>query len=152
MAIRKIITIGDETLRKVSKEVEVINKRTITLLDDMIQTLWEAQGAGLAAPQVGVLKRIFVADCGQGLVEFINPVITEMSGEQDGPEGCLSVPDRPNDTVKRPMYVTVEAIDRNGKPFTMKASGLMARCICHETDHLDGILYIDKMNKPEVKK
>ncbi len=146
MAIRRVLKINEETddakLRKRSREVDVINKRIITLLDDMAQTMREANGVGLAAPQVGVLRRVVVADAGDGLVEFINPVLVEWSGEQCGPEGCLSVPDR-QEEVKRPMYVTVDAIDRNGQPFTMKASGLMARCLCHEIDHLDGVLYID---------
>ena len=142
MAIRKIVKIGDSKLRKRCREVEVIDRRIITLLDDMTDTLREAQGVGLAAPQVGVLRRVVVADAGDGLIEFINPVIVEWSEEQTGPEGCLSVPDR-QEEVTRPMYVTVEAVGRDGKPFTLKASGLMARCLCHETDHLDGVLYID---------
>lgn len=142
MAIRNIVEIGDALLRKQSRPVTIIDKRIITLLDDMAQTMYEAQGVGLAAPQVGVLRRVIVIDCGEGRIELINPVLTAWEGQQEDPEGCLSVPDR-REQIKRPMQVTVEAIDRAGNPFTMKVSGLTARCLCHEIDHLDGILYVD---------
>ncbi len=145
MAIRDIVKLGEPVLRKTSRPVEVIDKRIITLLDDMVQTLYASGGVGLAAPQVGVLRRVVVADCGDGLVELINPVLVESSGSQTGEEGCLSVPGRSSE-MTRPMYVTVEAVDREGKPFTLKVSGLMARCMCHEIDHLDGTLYIDYEN------
>ena len=148
MALRKIVTDEDPLLRKVSREVGTPNDRTKALLDDMIDTLRYAEGVGLAAPQVGILRRIFIINVGieegrDEFVEFIDPVITETSGEQDGAEGCLSVPGRQGNVV-RPDKVTVEATDRNGKRFTYTGTGLMARCLCHENDHLDGILYVDK--------
>ena len=148
MALRKIVTDEDALLRKVSREVGTPNDRTRALLDDMIDTLREAEGVGLAAPQVGILRRIFIINVGieedrEEYVEFIDPVILETSGEQDGAEGCLSGPGRQGN-VKRPDVVKVEATDRNGKRFTYTGTGLMARCLCHEYDHLDGILYVDK--------
>lgn len=148
MALRKIVTDEDALLRKVSREVGTPNDRTRALLDDMIDTLRDAEGVGLAAPQVGILRRIFIINVGieedrEEYVEFIDPVILETSGEQDGAEGCLSVPGRQGN-VKRPDVVKVEATDRNGKRFTYTGTGLMARCLCHEYDHLDGILYVDK--------
>lgn len=148
MALRKIVTDEDPLLRKVSREVGTPNDRTKALLDDMQDTLRDAQGVGLAAPQVGILRRIFIINVGieedrEEFVEFIDPVILETSGEQDGAEGCLSVPGRQGN-VKRPNKVTVEATDRNGKRFKYTGTELMARCLCHEYDHLDGILYVDK--------
>ena len=148
MALRKIVTDEDPLLRKVSREVGTPNDRTKALLDDMIDTLKYAEGVGLAAPQVGILRRIFIINIGieegrDEFVEFIDPVIVKTSGEQDGAEGCLSVPGRQGNVV-RPDKVTVEATDRNGKRFTYTGTGLMARCLCHENDHLDGILYVDK--------
>lgn len=148
MALRKIVTDEDPLLRKVSREVGTPNDRTKALLDDMIDTLRYAEGVGLAAPQVGILRRIFIINVGieegrDEFVEFIDPVIVETCGEQDGAEGCLSVPGRQGNVV-RPDKVTVEATDRNGKRFTYTGTGLMARCLCHENDHLDGILYVDK--------
>ncbi len=148
MALRKIVTDEDPLLRKTSREVGTPNDRTRALLDDMQDTLKDAQGVGLAAPQVGILRRIFIVNVGieedrEEFVEFIDPVILETSGEQDGAEGCLSVPGRQGN-VKRPNKVTVEATDRNGNRFTYTGEGLMARCLCHEYDHLDGILYVDK--------
>jgi peptide deformylase len=142
MAIRNIVKIGDDLLRKTSRPVTIIDKRMITLLDDMAQPMYEAQGVGLAAPQVGVLRRVVVAACGEGLIELINPQLVAWEGSQTDCEGCLSVPDRREEIV-RPMRVTVEAIDRKGQPFTIKVSGLTARCLCHEIDHLDGVLYVD---------
>lgn len=143
MAIRNILQIGDPTLRKKSFEVTDFGEKTQTLLDDMKQTLKKANGAGLAAPQVGVLRRIFIVDTDQGYYECINPVIVSKSGSQVGDEGCLSVKGKYG-TVERPMKVKVKALDRNGKPFTVKAEGFLARAFCHEYDHLDGIIYIDK--------
>lgn len=143
MAIRNIIQLGDPTLRKKSFVVDNITPKTIQLLDDMKDTLAKAKGAGLAAVQVGVLRRIFIIDVVEGYFEFINPRIISQKGEQYGAEGCLSVKGKWGD-VKRPMYVTVEATDRNGKSFKIKAEGFFARAICHEYDHLDGIVYVDK--------
>ena len=143
MAIRKIIQLGDETLRKRSFEVNQIDAKVIQLLDDMKDTLYKAKGAGLAAVQVGMLKRIFVVDVEEGYFEFINPEIISTKGEQYGVEGCLSVKGKWGD-VKRPKEVTVKALDRNGKPFTIKAKDFFAKAICHEYDHLEGIVYVDK--------
>ena len=143
MAIRKIIQLGDETLRKKSFPVEQINERTIQLLDDMKDTLEKAQGAGLAAVQVGVLRRIFIVDVEEGYFEFINPEILSRSGEQYGIEGCLSVKGKWGD-VKRPMEVKIKAQNRQGKYFTLTAKGFFAKAISHEYDHLDGIVYVDK--------
>ena len=143
MAIRNIIQTGDPTLRKKSFEVTDFGEKTHQLLDDMKDTLILADGAGLAAPQVGVLRRIFIVSAEGQYFECINPKITSQSGEQIGEEGCLSVRGKFG-TVKRPMKVTVKAQDRFGKPFTVKASGFLARAFCHENDHLDGVLYIDK--------
>jgi len=153
MAIRKIVLIGDDVLRKKSREVEVIDKRILRLLDDMKDTLYENKGAGLAAPQVGILRRVVVADVGEGPIELINPILTEWSKTetQTDSEGCLSIPDRHEQTM-RPMYVTVEAVGRDGKPFTIKASGLLARCLLHEIDHLNGVLYIDYENGDAMPK
>ena len=143
MAIRNIVQEGDEVLRKKCFEVTNIDQKIITLLDDMKETLIKADGAGLAAPQVGVLRRIFIVSAEGKYFECINPKITSSSGTQTGTEGCLSVKGKYG-TVNRPMNVTVKALDRNGKPFTVKASGFLARAFCHENDHLDGVLYIDK--------
>ncbi len=148
MAILNIMTEGDEVLRKKSKEVTEITPKILTLLDDMKDTLIKAQGVGLAAPQVGILRRIFIIDEGieEGvtrIVEFINPRIIKTQGEQDGVEGCLSVPGKKGD-VLRPMTVTVEATNRKGEKFTYTGTELIGRCLSHEYDHLDGILYIDK--------
>lgn len=145
MAILKILKDNDETLRKVSREVDVISPRIITLLDDMKDTLHKANGCGLAAVQVGVLRRVVIIETESGkLYEMINPVIIERSEElQHELEGCLSLPNRWGIT-ERPQRVTVKAMDRNGKYYTLTGEGLLARAICHETDHLDGILYSDK--------
>ncbi len=147
MALLNIRTEGDEVLRKHCRPVSEITPRVFQLLDDMRQTLINANGAGLAAPQVGVLKRIVVVvDEGGEIVELINPEIIEKSGEQTGLEGCLSCPGKAGE-VTRPMKVTVRAQDRNGNVFTRKAEGFVARAYCHELDHLDGILYIDIANE-----
>lgn len=143
MAIRNIIQIGDETLRKKCFEVTDFGPKTRQLIDDMKDTLFKADGAGLAAPQVGVLRRIFIVNVDDKYYECINPVIVKQSGKQSGEEGCLSIKGQYG-VVERPMKVTVKALDRFGKPFTVKAEGFTARAFCHEYDHLDGILYIDK--------
>jgi peptide deformylase len=144
MAILKILKDDDEILRKVSREVTEITPRVITLLNDMRDTLHKANGCGLAAPQVGVLRRIVLVEVEDGkLYEMINPVIIERSDEkQHELEGCLSVPGKWGIT-ERPLTVTVRAMDRNGKYYTVTGSDLLARAICHETDHLDGVLYTD---------
>ena len=143
MAIRNIRISTDEVLRKICKPVKEITPNLLTLLDDMADTMYEANGVGLAAPQVGILKRAVVIDIGEGLVELINPVILETSGSQIDDEGCLSVPGK-YAPVERPNYVKVKAMDRNGDEFIIEGEELMARALCHEIDHLDGILYIDK--------
>ena len=143
MAIRNIVQVGDEVLRKKSFPVAEINDKIKELLDDMKETLSKADGVGLAAPQVGVLKRIFIISLDGEYYECINPEIIKQSGTQTGDEGCLSVRGKYG-TVTRPMKVVVKAMDRNGKEFTVKAEGFLARAFCHEYDHLDGVLYIDK--------
>lgn len=143
MAIRNIRISTDEVLRKICKPVKEITPNLLTLLDDMADTMYEANGVGLAAPQVGILKRAVVIDIGEGLVELINPEILESSGSQTDDEGCLSVPGK-YAPVERPSYVKVKAMDREGKEFIIEGEELMARALCHEIDHLDGILYIDK--------
>lgn len=146
MAIRNIVKIGDDVLRKTCRTQMTFDEKLATILDDMAETMYKAEGVGLAAPQIGILRRYCVVDVGDGLIELINPVITEMSGSQTGNEGCLSVPDRFED-VTRPMKVTVRAQDRNGNNFTITAEGFKARAFCHEIDHLDGVLYIDRVKK-----
>lgn len=147
MAILKIVTEEDPILRKHSKPVENINDRLKTLLDDMGDTLKKENGAGLAAVQVGFLRRMFIIDAGAGenqhnIIEFINPEIIKTEGHQEEVEGCLSVPGKYGIT-SRPKTVTVRATDRNGKEFTYTGTDLFGRCLCHEYDHLDGILYTD---------
>lgn len=143
MAKLKILKIGDETLRRVSRPVDAITPRILTLLDDMVQTMRAADGVGLAAPQVGVLRRICVIETpDEGLFELINPKIIAYSGEQESQEGCLSVPGRWGVT-RRPMHVTVRAMNRAGETVTYTGSGLLAKAFCHEIDHLDGKLYVD---------
>ena len=150
MAIRNIVKLGDDTLRKTCKPVKIIDKRLHALLDDMAQTMYEAGGVGLAAPQVGVLKRVVVIDVGKGLLELINPEIVSSSGSQTGEEGCLSCGDV-RKSVTRPMHVEVRALDRNGKGITIKAEELLARCCCHEIHHLDAILFLDRANPDEER-
>lgn len=142
MAYRRVRTEEDEVLRKISKEVSEFDESLWTLLDDMADTMYEENGVGLAAPQIGILKRIFVIDVGEGLIEFINPEILETSGEQFGEEGCLSVPNKYGN-VRRPNYAKMRAQDRNGNYFEVEGNELMARAMLHENDHLDGKLYID---------
>ena len=144
MAILNILKDGDETLRRQCRPVEKITPRITRLLDDMKATLHKANGVGLAAPQVGVLRRICIVECEPGeLIELINPEIIGMSGEQEEIEGCLSVPGRWGIT-KRPAKVTVRATDRRGNSFTVDGEGLLARALCHEIDHLDGVIFYDK--------
>ena len=143
MAKLKIVKVGDDVLRKKCRPVEEINPRILRLLDDMVETMHEANGVGLAAPQVGVLRRIVVIEVEEGnVIELINPKIIAYAGEQTGTEGCLSVPGKWG-TVTRPMHVTVRATNRLGEEFELTGSELLARAICHELDHLDGKLYID---------
>lgn len=144
MAKRTILNVDtdNETLRKKSREVEKIDERIITLLDDMAETMYDANGVGLAAPQVGVLKRVVIIDVGDGLIELINPVITYKKGEQINPEGCLSVPGK-SGTVARPEKVKVRALNRHGEEINIDADGLLAIALCHEIDHLSGTIYTD---------
>ena len=144
MAIREIRTMGDEVLAKVCKEVKMMTPRTAILIEDMLDTMYEAQGVGLAAPQVGVLRRIVVIDVGEGPIILINPEILETSGEQTGDEGCLSVPGKAG-CVTRPDYVKVKALDENMEDVVYEGEGLLARAFCHEIDHLDGHLYVEKV-------
>lgn len=144
MAVREIRKDGDEVLTKKSREVEAVNGKIIQLLDDMAETMYKAEGVGLAAPQVGVLKRIAIVDTGDGLIELINPVIKSESGEQLYVEGCLSIPGVYGE-VKRPDHVVVEALDRRGEKKVIEGSGLLAVALCHEIDHLDGVLFTDKV-------
>lgn len=147
MAVRNIREIGDEILLKKAKEVTKMNERTEELIDDMIETMYEANGVGLAAPQVGVLKRIVVIDTStdeeeDGLIVMINPQITSTDGEQTGHEGCLSVPGKTG-IVTRPEKITAKFLDRDMTEQTIEAEGLLARAVCHECDHLEGKLYVD---------
>jgi len=142
MAIRIIIKDNDPLLRETSKPVSEITPRIHKLLDDMAQTMYDAAGVGLAAPQISVLKRIVVIDIGEGLIELINPEIISLEGEQEGPEGCLSVPSLLG-KVKRADFVIVKALDRNGSEISIEATGFLARAIQHEVDHLNGILFTD---------
>lgn len=146
MAKRKIITLGDEKLRMLSKPVSSFDLRLRLLLKDLTQTMYASNGVGLAAPQVGILKRVIVVDTkdGSGLFELVNPEIAYAEGEQVDEEGCLSIPGRAG-IVKRPAKIVVKAQDFRGKPVEINAEGFLARALCHEIDHLDGIMYIDKM-------
>lgn len=148
MAIRNIRKMGDEVLRKPSKEIKEMTSRTMLLIEDMFDTMYEAYGVGLAAPQVGILKRLVVIDTyeGQPLV-LINPKIVEKDGEQIGDEGCLSLPGKVA-VVKRPNHVVCEALDQDMNPIRVEGEGLLARAICHELDHLDGVLYPDVVEEP----
>lgn len=151
MAIRSIVKVGDPVLSKKCRAVEKIDDRIITLLDDMIDTLYDSNGVGLAAPQVGVLKRIAVIDIGEGLIELINPEIIAQEGTQNDLEGCLSLPGKWG-YVERPNKVTVRAMDRNGDEYEYEGEGLLARAFCHELEHLDGILFsshVTEFVKPE---
>ena len=146
MAIRKIVKIGDETLRKECRVQEKFDLRLAILLKDMADTMYRAEGVGLAGPQVGVLRRVAVIDIGEGLVELVNPVITSREGSQCGREGCLSLPGR-QAVVTRPNKVTVQYQDRKGEHHELTAEGFFARAVCHELDHLDGIVYTEVMER-----
>ena len=150
MALRNVVKYGDPILRKKSRTVEVFDRRIATLVEDMFETMYKDNGVGLAAVQVGILKRIVVIDCGDGPVELINPEIVKTEGEQCGQEGCLSLPGR-YETVRRPQKVQVKGQDRVGKWHVYTCEDLKARAFCHEIDHLDGVLLIDRMDKT-VKK
>ena len=143
MALRKIRLQGDEVLAKVSRPVEKMTPRIHDLIGDMLETMYDAMGVGLAAPQVGILKRIVVIDVGEGPIVLINPEILETSGEQTGQEGCLSVPNKVG-IVTRPNYAKVKAYDENMQEYIIEGTELLARCLCHEIDHLDGVMYVDK--------
>ncbi len=148
MALRNIREMGDDILEKTCKPVKEVNERTLDLIDDMFETMYEANGVGLAAPQVGILKRIVVIDVtGEDPILLINPVIVETSGEQTGQEGCLSVPGK-SGQVTRPNYVKVLAYDENMESFELEGTELLARAICHELDHLDGHLYVERVEGP----
>lgn len=144
MAIRNIRTLGDEILRKKAKEITEMTPRIQELIDDMFETMYDANGVGLAAPQVGMLKRVVVIDCGDGPIELVNPEITMSEGEQMESEGCLSVPGKYG-VCKRPAKVQVKAQDRTGKWHIYTGEELKARCFCHELDHLEGILFVSKV-------
>lgn len=144
MALRIIREEGDLVLRKKSKLVEKIDEKIIALLNDMADTMYHADGVGLAAPQIGILKRIIVIDVGEGIIELINPEIIEINGTQFGDEGCLSVPGKYG-KVTRPKHVKVKALNRNGEEIIIEGEDLLARALCHEIDHLEGILFVDKV-------
>lgn len=144
MAVMKIYREGESVLRKRAHEVKIFDRRMVGLLKDMAETMYAADGCGLAAPQVGILRRMVVIDVGDGLVELINPEIIASEGSNIDAEGCLSIPGR-RCTVERPDKVTVRAMDRKGREIEFTAEGFFARAVCHELDHLDGILYVDKM-------
>ncbi len=146
MAIRQIAKIGEPVLRKKAKVVTKFDEKLVELLEDMADTMYEADGVGLAAPQVSILKRVVVIDVGEGLLELVNPEIIATSGEQIDAEGCLSIPGEDGE-VKRPYLVRVRAQDRNGNTFEIEGEELLARAFCHEIDHLDGILFVDKVEK-----
>ena len=146
MGLRKILTDKDPALHKVCKPVEKFDWRLHKLLDDMADTLEEANGVGLAAPQVGILRRVVIVDTGEEILELVNPTLIETDGEQEGPEGCLSVPGRYG-LVKRPYYAKVRAQDRFGDWYEAEGEELIARCFCHELDHLDGIVYTQVMDR-----
>ena len=144
MAIRQIRYSEDPILRKISREVTEVNDRIKILLDDMVDTMYENEGVGLAAPQVGILRKVVVIDIGEGIMKLINPEIVEKEGEYIDIEGCLSVPNRAG-TVKRPERVVVKYLDEYGEEQIVEGTGLLAKAFCHEIDHLNGILFIDKM-------
>lgn len=146
MGLRKIMTVKEPCLHKVCRPVEKFDGKLHRLLDDMKETLAEANGVGLAAPQVGILRRVVVVDTGEEMLELVNPELLETSGEQVGSEGCLSVPGKYG-IVKRPNYAKVRAYDRDGNEFEVEGEELMARCFCHELDHLDGIVYTEIMER-----
>ncbi len=146
MGIRKILTIEEAALHKVCRPVESFDKKLYKLLDDMRETLIDSEGVGLAAPQVGILRRVVLVDTGERILELINPSLLETDGEQEGAEGCLSVPGKYG-LVKRPYYAKVKAQNRDGSWFECEGEELIARCFCHELDHLDGIIYTEVMER-----
>ena len=146
MGIRKILTDQEPALHKVCKPVTNFDQKLHKLLDDMAETLAEANGVGLAAPQVGILRRVVIVDTGEEILELVNPTLLETDGEQEGAEGCLSVPGKYG-LVKRPYYAKVRAQDRDGEWFEAEGEELIARCFCHELDHLDGIIYTEVMDR-----
>ena len=146
MALRKILTDAESALHKTCKPVVAFNGRLHTLLDDMRETLIESGGVGLAAPQVGILRRVVIVDTGDGILELVNPELIETDGEQEGAEGCLSVPGKYG-LVKRPYYAKVRAQDRDGNWYEAEGEELIGRCFCHELDHLDGIVYTEIMDR-----
>lgn len=147
MALREVRKLGDEILRKKSRKIECVDGKIKILLEDMVETMHHEDGVGLAAPQVGVLKRAVVIDGGEGeIIKLINPVITAVEGKQSDEEGCLSLPGR-SGIVARPQKVTVKALNENGEEIIITGEDLIARAFCHEIDHLDGILFIDKVEK-----
>ena len=146
MGLRRILTDKEPALHKVCKPVTSFDQKLHKLLDDMTETLIDSNGVGLAAPQVGILRRVVLVDTGEGILELINPELIETDGEQVGPEGCLSVPGKYG-LVKRPYYAKVRAQDRNGDWFEAEGEELIARCFCHELDHLDGIVYTEVMDR-----
>lgn len=147
MALRTIRVQGDPVLGKVCREITEMNDKTLELIDDMLETMYDANGVGLAAPQVGILKRLVVMDCGDGPIVMINPTIIETSGEQTGDEGCLSVPGKAGQ-VTRPNFVRARFLDEEMQECEIEAEELLARCICHELDHLDGHLYTEHVEGP----
>ncbi len=148
MGYREIVKVGDPILYKKSRKVEVFDDKLARLIEDMKETLYKFEGVGLAAVQVGVLKRVVVVDCGDGFLELVNPEIIGTEGVQEAQEGCLSIPEEHGIT-SRPMTVKVQAQDRNGKWHIYKASELKARCFCHEIDHLDGVLFTQRVIRAE---
>ncbi len=146
MGLRKILTTDEPALHKVCRPVEKFDWRLHKLLDDMHETLAEANGVGLAAPQVGILRRVVIVDTGGEILELVNPELLETDGEQEGAEGCLSVPGKYG-LVKRPYKVRVRAQDRSGQWFEVEGEGLTGRCFCHELDHLDGVLFTQKCDR-----
>ncbi|EPY2273911.1 peptide deformylase [Clostridium sporogenes] len=151
MALRNITNYKkDDILRKKSKYVDKIDKRTLQLVDDMVETMYKENGVGLAAPQVGILKKIIVIDIGEGLIKLINPEIVEQQGEEQDVEGCLSIPGIIGE-VKRPYRVKVKGLNENGENIEIEGVGLVARAFCHEIDHLNGILFIDKVVSGTMK-
>ncbi|MBQ8909857.1 MAG: peptide deformylase [Oscillospiraceae bacterium] len=146
MGIRKILTVDEPALHKTCRPVENFDKKLHSLLDDMRQTLIDSEGVGLAAPQVGILRRVVLVDTGEEILELVNPTLLETDGEQTGAEGCLSVPGKYG-LVKRPYYAKVRAQDRNGQWYEYEGEELIARCFCHELDHLDGIIYTEVMER-----
>ncbi|MCI8893079.1 MAG: peptide deformylase [Lachnospiraceae bacterium] len=147
MALRAIRVMGDEILTKACREVKEMTPKYCQLVDDMLETMYEANGVGLAAPQVGILRRIAVVDIGEGPIVLVNPVILETSGEQTGDEGCLSLPGKAAE-VTRPNYVRVRTYDENMEEYEIEGEELLARALCHEIEHLDGHMYVEKANGP----